>query len=199
MALSPARLFDIERDLPLLPQLVQLHHDCISNDFTLATFLPPLKMDEMTRYWELWLEDVKQGSRAIIIQCAPRADHEEVVGVVSLWMPPSETGSFRSEVHKLLVSPKHRYKGIGRTLMSKLEEVARQKQKWLLVGRKQRLWHKLTWQLLDTTIGSGAEYVYPKLGYKQIGIVPNYGFSPEDGKLRDEMFFYKDLREETVP
>lgn len=49
--------------------------------------------------------------------------------------------------------------------------------------------------MLDTTIGSGAEFVYPKLGYKELGIIPNYGFSPKDGKLRDEMFFYKDLRE----
>lgn len=50
-------------------------------------------------------------------------------------------------------------------------------------------------QLLDTTIGSGAEHVYPKLGYKEIGVVPNYGFSPKDGSLVDEMFFYKDVRE----
>lgn len=49
--------------------------------------------------------------------------------------------------------------------------------------------------MLDTTIGSGAEFVYPKLGYKEVGIIPNYGFSPKDGKLRDEIFFYKDLRE----
>jgi hypothetical protein len=34
----------------------------------------------------------------------------------------------------------------------------------------------------------------PKMGYKEIGVVPNYGFSPKDGKLVDEMFFYKDLR-----
>lgn len=49
--------------------------------------------------------------------------------------------------------------------------------------------------MLDTTIGSGAEHVYPKLGYKEIGVVPNYGFSPNDGSLMDEMFFYKDARQ----
>jgi len=51
-------------------------------------------------------------------------------------------------------------------------------------------------QLLDTTIGSGAEFVYPKLGYKEIGIVPAYGFSPKDGSLLDEIFFYKDVRQD---
>lgn len=50
-------------------------------------------------------------------------------------------------------------------------------------------------QLLDTTVGTTAEHVYPKLGFKRFGVVPNYGFSPEDGKLRDEVFFFKHLCE----
>lgn len=48
--------------------------------------------------------------------------------------------------------------------------------------------------MLDTTIGSGAEHVYPKLGYKEVGVIPRYGFSPDDRRLRDEIFFYKDLK-----
>lgn len=48
-------------------------------------------------------------------------------------------------------------------------------------------------QMLDTAIGSGAEFVYPKLGYKALGVIPRYGYSPKDGSLKDEMFFYKDL------
>lgn len=47
--------------------------------------------------------------------------------------------------------------------------------------------------MLDTTIGSGAEFVYPKLGYKELGVIPRYGYSPKDGSLKDEIFFYKDL------
>jgi hypothetical protein len=38
--------------------------------------------------------------------------------------------------------------------------------------------------------------VYPKLGYKEIGRVPKYGVSPKDGTLQDEIFFYKDVRED---
>ena len=48
--------------------------------------------------------------------------------------------------------------------------------------------------MLDTEIGSPAEHVYPKLGYKAYGIIPGSGLSPKDGKVRDELFFYKDLR-----
>ena len=48
--------------------------------------------------------------------------------------------------------------------------------------------------MVDTTIGSGAEHVYPRLGYRSYGVVPKYGISAVDGRLMDEEFFYKDLR-----
>lgn len=49
--------------------------------------------------------------------------------------------------------------------------------------------------MLDTTVGLPAEKVYPKLGYTELGVVPNYGISPADGSLVDEKWFYKDLRD----
>lgn len=56
----------------------------------------------------------------------------------------------------------------------------------------------LTWlmsyQMLDTTIDRGADKVYPKLGWTELGTMPNYGYSPADGSLVDEVWFYKDLR-----
>lgn len=103
------------------------------------------------------------------------------MGYVCLMMPASETGPFRGEVNKLMVSPRHRRKGVARRVMEKLEEVGRERGRTLLI--------------LDTTIGLPAEQVYPKLGWKEWGVLPNYGISPEDGRLVDERFFYKDLRE----
>lgn len=52
--------------------------------------------------------------------------------------------------------------------------------------------------MLDTTIGFGAEHFYPKVGYKEVGIVPRFGIDPWTGKLRDEIWFYKDLRDEAA-
>ncbi|KAH0356440.1 hypothetical protein KCU81_g24, partial [Aureobasidium melanogenum] len=83
-------------------------------------------------------------------------------------------------VEKLLVSPRYRRMGIAKRLMSKLEEVA------LLRGT--------TLLTLDTEAGSPAEGVYPRLGYTRLGLIPRYGLSPKDGRLVDEVFFYKDLR-----
>lgn len=51
------------------------------------------------------------------------------------------------------------------------------------------------WNLmLDTIAGMPAEAMYLKLGWERLGLVRDYGYSPEDGRLVDEVFFWKDLR-----
>lgn len=136
MALQPARVLDPEKDVVFVPQFAQIHHDCIITDHTMASFLPPLHLPNIVAYWNDWLEECKTGSRAIVFQTWTDSSGEgEVVGVVSLHMPYSGTGPFRSHVHKLLVSPKHRYKGIARNVMQKLEEVAKDKDRWLVVSK----------------------------------------------------------------
>lgn len=121
----------------------------------------------------------------------------EVAGVVSLSMPPSETGPMRGLVEKLFTSPMHRRKGVARTIMGELERVAKTEGRWNL--------------LLDTTVGHDAENVYPRLGYEKVGLVKKYGIQPETtnpkhagkegrglpyrpGELVDEVWFAKDLR-----
>jgi hypothetical protein len=49
-------------------------------------------------------------------------------------------------------------------------------------------------KLLDTETGSKAEKVYPRLGYIEYGKIPDYSVSPEGRVLKNETFFYKDLR-----
>lgn len=57
-----------------------------------------------------------------------------LMGVVTLSMPYSETGSFRGWVEKLLVSPKFRRRGAARALMGALEEEALRRGRTLLVS-----------------------------------------------------------------
>lgn len=59
----------------------------------------------------------------------------ELIGVVMLWMPYSETGSFRGYVEKLLIHKHHRGKGGARALMSALEAEALNRGRTLLVSR----------------------------------------------------------------
>lgn len=174
-----------------------VHAHCILHDATLATFMPPLSGSRLVGYWSDRLKQVEQGARHIIVQLRPvdsrtlqesdvakvvhAADSQvevstptvrievdgqtkayEVAGLVSLTKPESETGPFRAEVEKLLVSPYHRRRGVARSVMRLLEATARKDGRWSL--------------LLDTTVGSEAEDVYPRLGYERMGVVKNHGF-----------------------
>ncbi|KAM0704107.1 hypothetical protein Q7P35_008339 [Cladosporium inversicolor] len=178
MALPSPRLYNPSTDHPLLDPIARLHAACILRDNLLATFLPPLSHDKILDSWKAWSEQVVAGNRVIVLQLSEAG---ELAGVVSLGFPDTETGKHRSEVGRLLVSHEFRKRGIARRMMEVLEGAARERRRWMM--------------LLDTTIGSGAEFVYPKLGYKEIGIVPAYGFSPKDGSMLDEIFFYKDVRQ----
>lgn len=48
--------------------------------------------------------------------------------------------------------------------------------------------------MLDTETGSPAELLYQKLGYVELGKIPNYGLSPA-GEMKDGTFFYKQLQQ----
>ena len=202
--------------------IAHLHAACILHDHTLATFLPPLSHSQLYQWWEQRVAEVSKGERQIIIYLSPVNDRTtakekeikapwkdkgrdwpsisiptqqpnpsntpssttaiEVAGVVALETPHSQTGPFRAIVQKLFVSPLHRRQGIAKRMMSELESVALSLGKWNL--------------MLDTEVGSAAESVYPRLGYERLGVVGEYGYSPKDGRLVDEVWFWKDLRRE---
>jgi GNAT superfamily N-acetyltransferase len=203
---------DTTPDVPIiLSGIVHLHAACILNDGTLATFLPPLSHDVMYEWWRERLAETTSAAgtarqRHIIVCISEVAQRTgtgnanlsapwsaqgrvnwpvlknglEVSGVVSLSTPFSQTGPFRALVEKLFVSPLHRRQGIARRLMVKLEDLSMAAGRWSL--------------MLDTEVGSPAEHVYPRLGYERLGVVREYGISPKDGRLVDEVWFWKDLR-----
>lgn len=125
-------MFDPSQDKGLIPQISQIHADCITHDHQLATFLPPLDQQKMISYWEKVVARVENGDAALILQFAPESN-DEVAGYVVLGMPNAETGPFRGDVLKLMVSTKYRRMGVARRLMTKLEEIAREKHRELLV------------------------------------------------------------------
>ena len=167
MALPPAVVYEPSKHKEILHSVSYIHMACITHDGTLATFLPPLSHEKVHGFWLEKSRQVEQGARAIILQFAPTpCGQQELAGVVTLDMPFSETGPFRCEAEKLLVSPRYRRKGVARALMEKLEDVGREKQRGLI--------------FLGTTVGTGAEDVYLRLGYTCYGVVPKYGIDPRD-------------------
>lgn len=194
----------------IIAGIAYLHAHCILYDGTLATYLPPLSFAKLIGFWIRNLEEVEAGRRHIVVQLmavssrtantegavfaadesgqktvpAPTLEIDgldyEVAGVVSLYMPETETGPFRGLIEKLFASPNHRRKGVARAVMERLEQAAWKDGRWNL--------------MLDTIVGTDAEEVYPRLGYVKVGAVSDYGIHPKTRELVNEVWFWKDLR-----
>ncbi|ATY65147.1 Acetyltransferase [Cordyceps militaris CM01] len=176
-------LFDAKEHAHVTVYLAAIHASCITHDRTIATFLPPLSHGKLLSWWKARIAELADGSRVIFLLLDgtnPLGSIEgpEIVGVVMLVLPSSETGPFRCLVEKLLIHRRFRGRGGARLLMSALEAEALKRRRTLL--------------LLDTETGSPAEAVYKKLGYTEMGRIPGYGISPT-GDLKEGTFFYKDI------
>ncbi|CEJ84514.1 hypothetical protein VHEMI03498 [[Torrubiella] hemipterigena] len=174
--------FDPAEHSAAIPYLAAIHASCITQDRTIATFLPPLSHDKLLTWWKQRIAEINDGTRVMYLlldaDTTGKLKGPEIMGVVMLYMPPSETGPFRGIVEKLLVHKSFRGRGGARALMDALEADALERGRGLL--------------LLDTETDSPAEAVYTKLGWTELGKVPKYGISPT-GELKDGTFFYKQL------
>jgi ribosomal protein S18 acetylase RimI-like enzyme len=104
---------------------------------------------------------------------------DRLVGSAQLALEPRSNGRHRAEVQKVLVLAAARGRGIGATLMRRVEAEARTRGRSLL--------------FLDTSVGTGgAVRFYERLGYIQAGGIPGYAADP-DGRLMDNAIFYKRL------
>lgn len=128
--------FDPKAHAHLTPYLAAIHASCITHDRAIATFLPPLSHEKLLSWWKERIAEVNDGKRRIWIlvgesshdaptltATAPtgRPKGPEVMGVVMLAMPYSETGPFRGAVEKLLIHKSWRGKGGATALMAALE------------------------------------------------------------------------------
>ncbi|MBA2679621.1 MAG: GNAT family N-acetyltransferase [Ktedonobacteraceae bacterium] len=163
--------FDGEREGERTQELVALLQDAVSSGASVG-FLPPLSEEEARQYWQGVLEKVLLGTRVLLVA---RIDGR-IVGSVQLDLATQPNGLHRAEVQKLFVLQRARCHGIGRKLMHKVEQVARERGRTLLV--------------LDTRQGDSAEQLYRSLGYEEVGVIPKYAKSGA-GTLDATVFFYK--------
>lgn len=139
MAQPTVYLFTPAAHAHLTPYVAALHASCITHDGLIATFLPPLHHEKLLAWWKERIAEVAAGTRVIVLlleesEPGSRAKGTELVGVVMLGMPPSETGPFRGFVEKLLVNPKNRSRGFARMMLGALEGEAVRRGKTLLVS-----------------------------------------------------------------
>ena len=162
--------------MDMVSQFADIQIDCIKSDKMVADYMPPLDKKKMELWWAERANEVasEPPSRHIIFM----EENGEATGVVMLALNTTETGRFRGQVQKLIVSPKHRRKGIARIMMAMVEKVATADGRTMLVcsfscntrpeslaAGEQRLMRP---KLLDTEKASPADKMYPKWGYQQV-------------------------------
>ena len=140
-----------------------------------VNFVAPLDPQIARTYWSRVAGDVRAGQRVVVAAL----DGDAVVGCAHLVPAQQPNGPHRAEVQKVLVHGAHRRKGIAQALMAAIEDEARQLGRWLLV--------------LDTETGSAAVGLYEKLGYIDIGGVPEFALSSDGTAFRANVIFYKRL------
>jgi ribosomal protein S18 acetylase RimI-like enzyme len=156
-----------------IDELVDLLSDAVDSGASVG-FLPPLSREGAHDYWLDTIAEVEAGRRLLLTALH---DHR-LVGSVQLELASKANASHRAEVQRLLVHRGWRRRGIGERLMQRLEEVALERERTLLV--------------LDTRQGDASEQLYQKLGYVQAGTIPGYARSA-DGRLDATVFYYREL------
>jgi GNAT superfamily N-acetyltransferase len=156
-----------------LDGLAAVLRDCVDGGASVS-YMAPFSLADARAAMENFIDDVEAGGRLLLAAF----DDGEVVGTVQLvyaW-PPNQP--HRADIAKLLVHRSARGKGIAQQLMTRAEEEARGEEKTVLV--------------LDTVTGDAAEFLYTKLGWTKVGVIPNYALYP-DGRPCATTVFYKEL------
>jgi GNAT superfamily N-acetyltransferase len=105
-------------------------------------------------------------------------DEEGICGTVQLLLGMPDNQPHRADVCKMLVHRRARRWGVGAALMRKIEEVAREEGRTLLV--------------LDTVTGSDAYRMYERGGWVRCGDIPGYALMP-NGAVCGTTYFWKSV------
>ena len=157
-----------------LPALGELLADAVESGSS-VNFVLPFSAADGAAWWRSRLAEVESGE---ILPLLARVDGR-VEGVTLLIPARQPNAPHRAEVSKVLVHRRARGRGIGTALMEAVEQLALTHGRWLL--------------LLDTHSGSDADRLYRRLGWQEVGVVPDHSLTPE-GALCPTTIFRKDLR-----
>jgi GNAT superfamily N-acetyltransferase len=129
---------------------------------------------ETAKDW--WRERIaKADGRAIFLVAR---DEDGITGTVQMQPAVMPNQRHRADIAKMLVHRRARRQGLGSMLMREIERRAR------AAG--------LTLLTLDTKRGDGAESLYRREGWTEVGVIPGYALDP-DGTLCDTVVFYEDI------
>lgn len=139
-------------------------------------YMAGVTIDQASEWWASRIDGVEAG---MVVPFVAR-DGARIVGSTVLLYAWNPNSPHRGEISKVLVHSSARRLGLGRQLMAAAEARARDDGRWLLV--------------LDTVTSSDADAFYRSLGWREVGVIPDFALQP-DGALTPTTVFYKDLRE----
>ena len=152
--------------------LARVLMDCVEGGASVS-FMQPLSMDKAVAFWRRVADDVERGARALVVA----TDANGIMGTVQVVLEQPENQPHRADISKMLVHRRARRMGVGAALMRGAEDAALSASKTLLV--------------LDTADAT-AERLYARLGWRLVGIVPDFALLPQGG-LCATSFYYRKL------
>lgn len=158
-----------------LSALAEVMRACVEGGASVNFVLPFSQADSEVWWRGTVLPALEVGERRLLVARVGG----RILGTVQLAFAPQPNQPHRAEVTKLLVHPDGRRQGIGRALMMRLEELARESGRRLLI--------------LDTVEGSAAQRLYEQLGWTLLGVVPRYALSADLTRLEGSAYFWKEL------
>ncbi len=151
-------------------------HACVHDGASIG-FVLPFSMEQARAFWRDRVRPAVAAEDSVLM-IAQWGD--QVAGTVQLSCPVLPNQAHRGEVSKLLVDPACRRRGVAKALMTRLEQEAAQRRRWLLT--------------LDTRTGDTAEPLYAALGFARAGSIPDFAQDPYDPRKFDATtYMYKRL------
>ena len=154
-----------------IPDLAAVLADCVASGASVS-FMEGFGRAEAAAFFKSVFDSVSAGDTILL---AAR-DGRRIVGTVQLGLDTPPNQPHRADVKKLLVHRSARGAGVGEALMKELESIARREGRRLLT--------------LDTVTGEAGYRLYRRLGWTEVGVIPDYALFP-DGTYCDTTIFWK--------
>jgi ribosomal protein S18 acetylase RimI-like enzyme len=156
-------------------RLAKILQACVHEGASIG-FVMPFGRSEARAYWlDRIAAPHAAGSKLVLIATLGG----EIAGTAQLDLDSMPSKRHHAEVSKVLVDPAFRRAGVGRALMREIERHADKEGRWLLT--------------LDTA-GDAAEALYRSLGYRLVGVIPDYARNAFEESYDATRLMYKDLR-----
>jgi len=153
-------------------ELAEVLADCVNGGAS-VNFMLPYETADAVLFFRKVIAAMQRGE--IVLLTAKLGGR--IVGTVQLGLDTPPNQPHRGEVKKLLVHRAARNRGVGAALMQRIEDIAKQRGRTLLV--------------LDTASDS-AERLYERGGWQRLGTIPDYAMWPQGG-FCDTIIFWKKI------